>query len=85
PRFAAARPPRPALIDWSGPRGRDEGIHSLGIYRPDGEHLLTLTLPPSVSPFYMSSDPETGRLFMHATDPYPQAIEYRLRQCAAEP
>lgn len=75
---AFARP-----FNWDDPPGADEIAHSLGVFSPEGRHLTTIRLEAGVSSTYLHVDPPSGRLFLHAMEPFPQVVEYRLAVCDA--
>jgi hypothetical protein len=73
--------PRP--FDWSNPPRRDEYVDAIGVFSHDGRHLATLDLPAGLVTAFLASDRESGRFFLPAREPFPQAVEYTLVQCAA--
>jgi hypothetical protein len=60
---------------------RDAVRYLLGVFSAAGGHRSTIDLPVGVDPGYLHVDQETGRLFLQATVPFPQVVEYQLQSC----
>lgn len=71
-------------FDWADPPGRDAGIYSLAVYTAEGDHLATLSLPDGVSTAFMKTEPGSGRVFLHSSDPFPQVVQYQLNECSSD-
>jgi hypothetical protein len=68
-------------FDWDNPPTQDEIGYSLGVFGPEGTHLATIELPAGMSSVYMHVDPTSGHIYMPASEPFPQVIEYLLAAC----
>jgi hypothetical protein len=71
----------PDPVDWDNPPERGSETYSLVVLDRFGEHVDTVELPAGVDPSRLHMDHETGRIFMTASDPFPQVLAMELVAC----
>lgn len=68
----------PQPFDWSNPPKREEVRNMIGVFTSGGRYITSVETPAGVTTGCMISRSGTQHIFLCASDPFPQVIEYKL-------